>query len=288
VLDKAVKLAPDLPSGHSTLGMLLARLGKDKEAEKAYRKAIACDDSFDFAHYLLAGLLIDQGRFDEAVAHCKKVVELDPDEGDNHYLFGVTLAEWARRDRAAAGAVTPEVLARFDEAEARFRAGIRVDTNHHLSWYSLGNVLRDQGELDRAAAAFQEAIRLRPMYAEAHYNLGNVYARLGLYGKALEAYHDAAVSDPDLGEARQNLGTTQVALKRYAEAETTDRMALARGAKPVVAVNLAIALQRQGRFKEALELLKQQQKQLPPGDPARQKAEELIPPYTWYVAVEKN
>jgi serine/threonine protein kinase/Flp pilus assembly protein TadD len=288
VLDRAVKLAPKFPNPYSSIGSLLARQGKTEEAEAAYRKAIDLNDGFGEAHHNLAGLLADQGKFQQAIAHSQKAVKAMPDEVVAHSQFGATWSEWARRERAELGAVTAEVLAKMDRAEARLRDAIAVKPDHPEAWYSLGNVLRDRGELDRAAAAFQEATWLRPKYADAHYNLGNVYSRLGLYDKALAAYRAAVAADPDQGKAHHSLGTALAYLKRFADAESASRTALARGAEPQATVNLGITLQRLGRFEEALGLFKLVQKQLPPGNSARQHAEALIPTYVWYVSIDKN
>ncbi|MCI0459219.1 MAG: tetratricopeptide repeat protein [Gemmataceae bacterium] len=288
VLDRAVERAPHYPHPRSALGVLLARQGKTKQAEAALRRAIACDDRFGEAHHNLAGLLRDQGKFKEAIAHYRKAIEASPDEEWAHHQLGVAWSDWAKRERAEVGAVTPDVLARFDRAEASFRDALAVNKQFPEGWYSLGNALRETGELDRAAEAFREAARLRPKYTEAHFNLGNVYARLGLYEKAIAAYRDAIAAGPGFADAHMSLGTALAFLKKYAEAETSDRTALERGAKPQAAVNLAILLQRLGRFEEALDLLKRVQKQQPPRDPARQHAESLIPTYTWFVAIDRN
>lgn len=73
------------------------------------------------------------------------------------------------------------------EAEAEYRAAVKLKPDHAQSHVELGNALLSRGEPAEAAAEYREAAKLNPDYAEAHCNLGQVLRRTGHYAEAVEA-----------------------------------------------------------------------------------------------------
>jgi tetratricopeptide (TPR) repeat protein len=61
---------------------------------------------------------------------------------------------------------------RYADAEAEFRAAVRLDPEGADLHADLGVVLGDWGDWDGAIAEFREALRLNPNFANAHYGLG--------------------------------------------------------------------------------------------------------------------
>src|SRR5262249_9732800 len=76
-------------------------------------------------------------------------------------------------------------LGHLAEAEAVYRATIRLQPESDAAYYNLGTVLEAQGRLDDAEAAYREALRLYPEFPAAHCNLGSVLLRSGRYAEAL-------------------------------------------------------------------------------------------------------
>jgi tetratricopeptide (TPR) repeat protein len=65
-LQRAAENMPERSRIHYNLGLLLAQLKRDPEAERALQKALAIEqDNLDFL-YALAEFYIKRGRFDEA------------------------------------------------------------------------------------------------------------------------------------------------------------------------------------------------------------------------------
>ena len=95
-------------------------------------------------------------------------------------------AAWRRRKRAAAGAGA--------------RAGLSRRHNN------LGSVLKDQGRLAEAEACYRRAITLDPNLAEAHNNLGLVLKDFGQPGEAEACYRRAIALRPRFADALCNLG----------------------------------------------------------------------------------
>ena len=60
-------------------GVILKNLGKLKEAELSYRKAIDIKPDFLNAHYNLGNVLKDLGKLQEAVLSYRKEIDIKPD-----------------------------------------------------------------------------------------------------------------------------------------------------------------------------------------------------------------
>ena len=75
---KAIQLNPNYPNAYSNLGIILRDLGRLKEAEFSYRKAIQLNPNFAAAHCNLGNLLRSLGNLSAAESLYKKTIELDP------------------------------------------------------------------------------------------------------------------------------------------------------------------------------------------------------------------
>jgi Flp pilus assembly protein TadD len=74
----ARSLNPDLPAPHQALGLLEERCSRPKEAEAAYRAALAVDPGFAPARANLGRMLFASGRFDDAREQFLRLVEVAP------------------------------------------------------------------------------------------------------------------------------------------------------------------------------------------------------------------
>ena len=74
-------------------GLILQGLGKLKEAEISYRKAIELNPDFAQANYNLGSLLKDLGRLQEAESTTRKAIELKSDYAIAHYTLGNILRD---------------------------------------------------------------------------------------------------------------------------------------------------------------------------------------------------
>lgn len=88
------------PVAWNDLGNLLVVVGRDAEAEEAYRQALALAPGDPAARFNLALLLQQSGLVKDAEAELRQVLEIEPRHAWGHYQLGVILA--ARKERAAA------------------------------------------------------------------------------------------------------------------------------------------------------------------------------------------
>ena len=119
-------------------------------------------------------------------------------------------------------------LGRFEEAEARHEAALRLEPDYPDALSNLGNALLAQGRFEEAVAAFRAALRLRPDYAEAHANLGAALRDTGDIPEALLHCEAAIELQPGRPDARFNRALALLTAGRYAEgwAEHEHRLAL--------------------------------------------------------------
>ncbi len=208
---EAVRLRPDEPESHLSLGDALADLRRHVEAVAEYRKAIQLNPAAATAHLRLADSLKQRGLVDEAIAEFREAIRLQPDSVPAYCALGALLCDVKHDADAAADA---------------FREAIRLDPDHAHAHYNLGNVLTSKGRIDDAIAAYREAIRLEPAFARAHTDLGIALGGKGQVDRALAEFREAVRLAPELAEAHANMGITLAHLGRRDEAIAEIRRAI--------------------------------------------------------------
>ncbi len=184
----AIALDPKNCDAHNNLGILLEKLGRDKEAEVEYRTAIALDPKYADAYNNLGILLEKLGRDEEAEAEFRKAIALDPKNAGTHYNFGILL----------------EKLGRDEEAEAEFRKAIALNPKFAFAYCGLGIVLEKLGRDEEAEAEYKKAIELDPKNADVHFNLSLLYSyKLDKRGAALMCAEEAYRLRPDNVEFKE-------------------------------------------------------------------------------------
>ena len=90
---KAIRLKPDYPLAHYTLGIALAQQGKLAEAVAAFKEAIRLKPDDLEAHCNLGFALLQQGKFDESLAAFRRGHELGARKSGGSSLSAL----WLRR-----------------------------------------------------------------------------------------------------------------------------------------------------------------------------------------------
>ena len=78
---------------YSNYGVILKNLGRLKEAELLYRKAIEIKPDYAEAHSNLGNIFRDLGKLQEAELSYRKAIEINPDLASAHYNLGLILLE---------------------------------------------------------------------------------------------------------------------------------------------------------------------------------------------------
>lgn len=143
---------------------------------------------------------------------------------------------------------------RLADAEAGYRAVLRLEPTNPNALHLLGLVAAAAGQIDAALGLIEQAIAALPTLVEAHYNLGRLLHQRGELGRAENAYREAIRLRPDYAEAHDNLGGVLQAQGRLTDALASFRRALdLRPDYPAALSNLGTLLQDLGQVDEAIQ-----------------------------------
>jgi TolB-like protein/Flp pilus assembly protein TadD len=162
--EKAVHAGPELAEAHASMGFVRFWLDWDwHSAEQDFRRAIALDPGYAFAHRMLGIALSHLGSDVQATAAMRRAVELDP-------LFAM--------HRALSAMVAFQAGA-FTQAVAFGREAIALDPNFWIGHYQLAQALEQTGETEEALVALSDAARLCGHSSKPLMLQGYILARAG-------------------------------------------------------------------------------------------------------------
>ena len=207
---KAIELKPHYAEAHSNLGIILKDLGKLKDAELSYRKAIELKPHYAEAHSNLGIILKDLGKLKDAELSCRKAITIRSDFSEAHFNLGNILKS----------------LDKLQDAELSYRKAIELKPHYAEAHFNLGNILKSLDKLQDAELSYRKAIELKPHYAKAYYNLGNILADLGKLQEAEISTRKLTELNPDSADAHSDLGNILKDLGKLQEAEVSTRKAI--------------------------------------------------------------
>jgi len=147
----AVALKPDYVAALNRLGIVLDRLGRFKEADNAFRGAIAVVADRAYLYNNLAFSYIMQLNWREAEVTLTKALELQPDFARARVNLAMALAQQER----------------FDEALTQFQTVLPAED----AYYNMGLMYQSKRRLLEAAQAFKAALELNPQMLAARKRL---------------------------------------------------------------------------------------------------------------------
>lgn len=146
---------------------------------------------------------------------------------------------------------------RMDRAREYFDLALSLDPSDAQAWNGLGACQQMNGHLAEARTSFAKAYEQNPEYTYALFNLAKVEASLGRAREAVALLGQGLARQPRNGQAHHDLGNLYVHLGQPELA--IDHFQQACALNPTVfdpRLNLADALRRAGRLKEAEEALR--------------------------------
>jgi tetratricopeptide (TPR) repeat protein len=184
-------------------------------SERAFRKAIALNPSYAFAHDQFTLLLAFTGRFDEADAEGRRAAELDP--LSPQVLIDAYMAPLFRKDTAAArdlarraGELDPSyffpvmILGWIELEVGNYRAAIPyleraagMEAPPFVTAY-LGFAYGAAGERARALGTLERLRTISPGGRVAPFNLALVHLGLGDKAKAIDYIEQAMAADSQM------------------------------------------------------------------------------------------
>ncbi len=189
----------------------------------------------------LAGVLIAKGQVDGAIAHYREALEIKPDMAEVQSNLGNALL----RD------------GQVEEAIVHLQKALQIDPAYAEAYNHMGSALIKKGQVDAAIGYYQKAVQLNTSDPDAYNNLGIIFLRSGQVDQAIEYYKKAVAIKPSSAELRYNLGNAFARKDSWEDAIACYTAALSIEHDPIegarVENNLGAALQRLGKFDEAIE-----------------------------------
>ncbi len=207
--EEALKLNPDSPEMHNSMGVVLRYLDRYDESVEHYRRAIQLDPNQPEAHYNLATALKSEGKLKEAIEEYSRALEIKPDYAGAMVNWGAILAEQGK----------------LAEAIALYQQALKIDPQSPEAYCNLGFVFAQQGKTDLGIEMIRRALEFAPTYAPAYYNLGVVMENRRDFNGAIAQYDKALALQPDYAEPHLRLaqlmketGNLRGALEHYLKA----------------------------------------------------------------------
>ncbi len=244
VYREAIEKQPGLSSAHLGLGIALLETGDFDAAAKEFSEATALAPKDAETRLNLGVAFYRNGRIEEAIAEYHKALEIKPTLASAHFNLGMAYAHQGD----------------FDKALESYRTAAQQKKNYAEAFNNIGIIYEAMGDLETAQKQFQQAVAQRPNYALARYNLARLYLDQRMYNEAAAEFQQAIRQQPNFPEAYLDLGNLYLIrstlmntgeLEKAAEAYRK-AIELRKNDYPLAHENLAIALTKLGRMKEAL------------------------------------
>ena len=186
---KALGLAPAIPTGHACFGNVLFGTGKYEQAVKQYEQALEIDPNSDYALGQLADAYQKLGNPAAAEAACKKAIALRPNY-------------WAVYNRLGA---FYNNQGQYSKAAEMFQTVTHLAPDNYVGYSNLGGVYLLQGRYDDAITQLKRSIDLRPN-VDAYSNLGTAYFALRHFAGAADSFQQGVKLDDQNWTNWGNLG----------------------------------------------------------------------------------
>ncbi|MBZ5594256.1 MAG: FG-GAP-like repeat-containing protein [Acidobacteriia bacterium] len=209
---EAVHLNPDLIEAHFSLGVLLARQGREHygEAMQQFLEVLRLHPRDVDAHVNISNLLEEEGDFAASVTAMQKAVTFAPESAELYVMLG------QKQDKAG----------QYPAAAESFRHALKSGRQPPGAHFGLGMALKHLRKFDEAAQEFETVLRLTPADPVAHFELGWLLAEQGHTAEAAMQLEEAARLQPGMAEAYAELGRVYRDLNRPQDSEAAFRKAI--------------------------------------------------------------
>ena len=160
---KALEIDDTLAEAHTSLALVKASQNWDLSGvEREFRRAIALNPDYAFAHLWYGWILANTGRVEESIAEVKRALELDPLSLTINYFLGNTY-NFARQ---------------YDQAIEQYRKTLELDPNFFISQTFLGLTYVQKSMYKEGISELEKAVAISPSNLSLAF-LGYGYAAAG-------------------------------------------------------------------------------------------------------------
>ncbi len=226
--ERAVRSKPDYVRAFYNLGNLYKEIGLYAEAVRLFNQAIATDPYYKDSFMNLGNLYRDVGEAQKAIESYTKYVQGLPDDEDVRVY--VVLAYNKALE------MTPKIEKAYilykqarEEALNEFTRLINTKPARATSFFNLGFLYSEIGDLERAISAYRTVLDINPHHGHALYSLGNIFQFQGQYSQAMQMYQKSLKvlsrhvdTYTDMGTILEKQGKGKEARNRYEQALDVD------------------------------------------------------------------
>lgn len=217
------------------------RKGEYKKAEELYQKGIIMEPNCSLNYLFLGGLYIETNRLQEAYEVCKKGVKVLPESIYIHNNLAKVLFQ----------------LNKYQEALKECEAILALNNRYFNALALAGFIYRALGETERAIDYFQKAASIEPENKLLLLDYARILATSGRVEEAIEIYNRLKADYPDDYKIYKHLGITYGNTGNLEKSIENFKKVIELHRTPLGYFNLAVALEKIGRIKEAAHYLKE-------------------------------
>ena len=177
----AVKLG-QLAPGNPQVLLATYQIARQTMDQSMVNIALAAPDSAEM-HMMMAGELAREGNQTHAVGQYREAIRINPSLPGVHF----ELAELMRTS------ADPTISA---QAEAEYKAALKINPYDALSWRQLGGIMTAKGDFKAAEEYYRKALAIQPNDAEAKTGLAIVLITTNRTDEAMSLLESALKNDP--------------------------------------------------------------------------------------------
>ncbi|MFA5060514.1 MAG: tetratricopeptide repeat protein [Candidatus Omnitrophota bacterium] len=247
--EKAIVVSPTYTQAYYCLGNLYKDIHEYTRAVTVYRKVLALDSSYKDTNFNLGWIYLEIGQVSDAILAFERVIAQDP---LNEQSYMDVLGAYFKVIKKG------QNDARYKEAQAKVANAyiylIQKKSPAAASYFNLGYIYGEQGDLKTAIDFYKKALEINPQYAKALYNLANAYTDMELYNEAVNLYRRAIKIDPKNSDVYLGLGVAYTALGNHQEAVSCYKKAIeVNPSNSNAYFNLAFSYETTGQIRDAIE-----------------------------------
>jgi len=200
LLNKLEHLDADEYGIYLLRGAALNMIGKPKEAQRQFEKAISMADENKAEVLYNIGMSFERiNQHNIALKYFLKVHALEP---ENYFVY-YDLAFCFER------------LNELDKCIAYYLKYLDEDPFSEHVWYNLGIVYNKKEDNEKAIEAYDFALAINPGYSSAYFNKANTLSLLELYRDAINTYQEFLKTEPESAAAYCYTGECYERLEEY-------------------------------------------------------------------------
>ncbi len=227
------------------LGQAQNKLKKFEDAEKTLKSCLSRNPKKMDYYYELARVYEDSSKEAEAIMCLENCAKLDP---SNVKPILLTANIYTK-------------LKKLPEAITFLNNAINIEPKFSISWFYLGSLKKQQGDLEGSEKAYLEGLRLDPNNPLALCELGELYVEQKKAEQAKKYFRKSIINQCPLPDPWYNLGIILKSDKKFQQAEVAFRIAM--NLDPVKRKGyseLVEILKNQGRVEELAKIIDEQEK----------------------------